>query len=569
MVAAVGLTLLVSAHGPLVAGSPDETEVAGEPRVTGLAPASQRVFMVTDSVGLGAAGALPRAFPPDWDVTVVGTPGRFVEQLQAAHVDPLVATGSTLLGDHAVVAGGYNYPYWDPARFDRSIDSMVNRLTAGGVEHVYWVTLRDVKPQYVSGSAWNQIQPYYWYFPTVNEHLERALQRHPNLSLVDWAAFADRTGLTYDAIHLNPFGAAQYSRLIAEAVAKATGRPTDGTITRVRVADPGTSGAVALNVTTVGSRSNGYFTAFPCDRPRPTASNLNHRRDHTVAAAAIVPIGASGEVCIYNHRSAHVIVDSFGTFGDPSDLTSLDGDPALTRLVDTRQGAGRRQPALTTLRVDVVGDADPGEVRNVALNVTAVGAAAAGHVSVHDCGEPKPDTSNLNFAPGHATPNLVVAEPDGSGHVCLTASADTHLVVDRFVTFGDAGTIELVPTSRVLDTREIAGDPVDGQVVRFTPDDAGIGQPGSGAVVANLTVADPRSNGYATVYPCADGRPATSNLNYGPGRNLANLVVVEPDADGWLCVYTHRAAEVVVDVMGSTGDGFAAAGPRRLHDSRR
>ena len=31
-------------------------------------------------------------------------------------------------------------------------------------------------------------------------------------------------------------------------------------------------------------------------------------------------------------------------------------------------------------------------------------------------------------------------------------------------------------TSRVLDTREIAGAPVDGQVVRFTPGDAGIGQ---------------------------------------------------------------------------------------------
>jgi hypothetical protein len=51
------------------------------------------------------------------------------------------------------IAGGYNYPYWDPARFDRSIDSMIATLTSAGVKHVYWVTLREVKPQYISGAG--------------------------------------------------------------------------------------------------------------------------------------------------------------------------------------------------------------------------------------------------------------------------------------------------------------------------------------------------------------------------------------------------------------------------------
>ncbi len=50
---------------------------------------------------------------------------------------------------------------------------MVDTLTAAGVEHVYWVTLREVKPQYISGGAWRQIQPYYWYFPDVNALLEQ------------------------------------------------------------------------------------------------------------------------------------------------------------------------------------------------------------------------------------------------------------------------------------------------------------------------------------------------------------------------------------------------------------
>ena len=45
------------------------------------APPEHRVYMVTDSVGLGAKNALPAAFPPDWQVTVDGTPALFVEQL--------------------------------------------------------------------------------------------------------------------------------------------------------------------------------------------------------------------------------------------------------------------------------------------------------------------------------------------------------------------------------------------------------------------------------------------------------------------------------------------------------
>ncbi len=71
-----------------------------------------------------------------------------------------------------MIGSGYNYPHWDPARFDRSIDSMIATLTDAGVEHIYWVKLREVKPQYVSASAWSEGLKYSWYFPTVNEHLE-------------------------------------------------------------------------------------------------------------------------------------------------------------------------------------------------------------------------------------------------------------------------------------------------------------------------------------------------------------------------------------------------------------
>ena len=86
--------------------------------------------LFADSVGLGAAAALPRAFPSDWQVNTIGTPAYMVEQLRDRHVVPTLATNRSIIGDHVVIGSGYNYPHWDPARFDRSIDSMIETLTA-------------------------------------------------------------------------------------------------------------------------------------------------------------------------------------------------------------------------------------------------------------------------------------------------------------------------------------------------------------------------------------------------------------------------------------------------------
>ena len=97
------------------------------------------------------------------------------------------------------------------------------------------MTLREVKPQYVSAGAWADVQPYYWYFPEVNQHLRAALTRHPELALADWAALADQPGLSYDAIHLNTTGAALYARLLRTEV-DGIGRLPGGQTLEVAVA---------------------------------------------------------------------------------------------------------------------------------------------------------------------------------------------------------------------------------------------------------------------------------------------------------------------------------------------
>ncbi len=545
---AVGLVAASSVFAPQIA------------QVAAAAPSEHRVTLFSDSVGLGAAAALPKAFPADWQVNTIGTPAYMVDQLLARHVIPTLALNPSLIGDHVVIGSGYNYPYWDPARFDREIDAMIATLTNAGVEHVYWVTLREVKPQYVSPSAWRQILPYSWYFATVNQHLERAVERHPNLTLVDWAAAADQTGLTYDAIHLNPTGAALYSSLIANAVRNTDTLLDNASVTRVHVADGASTTAVAVNLTSTATRATGYFTAYPCDGVRPDVSNLNHGRDHTVAAAAIIPVGPSGDICVYNQTSTELIVDLFGRFDDTVDLV----DAAPTRLFDSRL-IGTRRPGGRELRLRV---ADPG-VGAVALNVTALEPDTPGFVTVQACGLATVDTSNVNVVPGSVTPNLVMARPDADGNVCIVASTTTHLIVDRFASFATDAPVDLVRPERVTDTRSDGSTRAPGRVVRFSVGDTRLDATAPIAgVFMNLTIVEAEAAGFGTVYPCAAGRPNTSNINFAPGQTVANFAAVEPDVNGEICVYSDAAADILIDVMGSAGAGFRGVGPIRNVDTR-
>lgn len=542
-------------------------EAPGDP----LPPPAKRVYVVAESVGLGAKAVLPLAFGSDWLVTVDGTPALFVEQLESQHVRARMATTPSVFGDVAVVAGGHNYPYWDPARFDRSIDSMMAALREAGVKHILWVTLREVKPEYISAGAWNQVQPYYWYFPTVNDHLERALQRHPDLTLVDWAAIADRPGITYDAIHLNSTGAALYSGIIAETARNVLSRPATGATTVVPVSGVAGAGAaaVAVNLTAVGPRAAGYLTAFPCTSHPPLVSNANYVRDQIVAAAAIVPVGADGRICVFDSQSAHVVVDVGGSF--PTGAGFVPVTPS--RLLDTRERVPAGRPAGgETLVVPVRGRAGvSADAAAVAVSVTATEPAAAGFVTVTPCGQPASGTSNLNFAAGATAANLALVAPGSDGSICVTSNVATHVVVDVFGAFTPAASLGLVAPARLVDTRlepVRRPGPGGGTVSLQVRGRTDVADDATG-VILNLTAVDATDDGFLTAYPCSTGLPTASNLNVVRGETRANFVLVRPDANGDVCVFSSIGTDVVVDLLGWTGSVFAGITPTRAVDTRR
>ncbi len=197
-------------------------------------------------------------------MSIVGKPAVFVRELPGGYIQPNLFRA----GDHVVIAAGYNYPFWDPVRFDNAIDATIATLTRAGVKHVYWVTLREVKPQYITAAAWRQVQPYSPVLPH-GQRPPRTRPRPPPRPHADRLGCRRRpSGITYDAIHLNRTGAELYSSLISRAVTDAQTRPANETVTRIKVAGraavaAGEVSAVAVNLTSVRGRTRGVPVRVP------------------------------------------------------------------------------------------------------------------------------------------------------------------------------------------------------------------------------------------------------------------------------------------------------------------
>jgi hypothetical protein len=84
------------------------------------------------------------------------------------------------------------------------------------------------------------------------------------------------------------------------------------------------AGAVALNVTATNPTSNSYLTVWPTGAGQPLASNLNFGSGQTVPNMVIVPVGADGQISIYNNAGrVDVIVDVLGWFPTGTSYTGL------------------------------------------------------------------------------------------------------------------------------------------------------------------------------------------------------------------------------------------------------
>ncbi|MCC6988734.1 MAG: hypothetical protein IT181_07035, partial [Acidobacteria bacterium] len=244
-----------------------------------------------------------------------------------------------------------------------------------------------------------------------------------------------------------------------------------------------------------------------------------------------------------------------------------------TRIVDTRTGSGGgRLIANIATRFTIGGrNGVPANATGVHLNVTGVGQSGDGFVSLYPC-EATPTVSNLNLSGSKPAPNAVTVGLDTNGELCVIASVDTDIVMDLSGWFGPTATNRYRPIDnpvRAVDTRT---SPLVKRMPANTQISLTVTAANATAVNLNVTAVDPKDDGFLTVFPCAAGRPNTSNLNPAAGVTRANLAVVPVDANDNVCIYTYAETDVVVDMAGTwapnDGGAFQAVTPTRVIDSR-
>jgi uncharacterized protein YkwD len=257
--------------------------------------------------------------------------------------------------------------------------------------------------------------------------------------LVDLAGFFPLSS-TYSAITPARLYDTRLGSSTIDGIGAGSGATVVGSVTRVKISGRAGSAidtpvAVALNVT-VPATNDGYLTVFPCDTPKPNASSLNYSAGKTIAAAAIVKVGVSGEVCVFSSSSTHLIVDINGRL--ETDDRYVPVNPA--RLVDTRPGSSTidavmagigQRPANATTELKVGGRATvPATTTSAIINVTVTQPVGDGYITVWPCGTPKPNTSSLNYTAGQTIANTVISKIGTGGKVCIATSTAAHLIAD-------------------------------------------------------------------------------------------------------------------------------------------
>lgn len=341
------------------------------------------------------------------------------------------------------------------------------------------------------------------------------------------------------------------------------------TVTFVATGGQVNVGAVAVNVTAVSPDAAGFLAVYAAGTVRPNASNLNFRPGRTVPNMAVTPVGVGGAVTVYNGSSGgvDVLVDSYGYFvgganaGDAGTLVPM----AAQRFLDTRNAIGAPAARIgpsSGLAVQVTGRGGiPAGASAVVANVTAVNPEGSGFITAY-AGDPRPNTSHLNYVTGQDRANLALISlaPDGSLSLYNGSKTSVDLVVDitgYFVEGSPSADGSFVPSStyRVFDTRADGGSPAPARstsTVRIFPeDDSGTFAFFKGVAV-NVTAVSPQASGYLTTWDGAGPRPTISSSNFRAGNTVAGSLIVPVNADGTISIYngSNGTVELVVDVTG-------------------
>ena len=397
----------------------------------------------------------------------------------------------------------------------------------------------------------------------------------------DHATLLSEFNRALDAFFLNL--APQYQSRVTLATFSEFGR-------RVRPNDSlGTDHGTASMALVIGSRVKGGFYG-----EQPSLTSLDSRGDlrHNIDYRSLFATLLSGwlradDQQVLGQSFAKLDLFETGTSCAPGLVDNIPVANAYNairpvRILDTRAGNGATKAmvgpgGVIDLVVAGRGTVPTTGIGAVVMNMTVADPTAAGYLTVWPTGDARPVASNLNFVPGQAVPNLVLAKLGQGGKVSIyNFTGSTNVIADVMGWFPTTNSYQPLVPMRLLDTRTGTGAPVArvgaNQTLKLSVLGRG-GVPASGvdAVVLNVTAAESSMISYLTVWPSGQAQPYASNLNLAPNRVVPNLVISKLGNDGTVSLYNYAGdTHIIADVMGwfPAASGYHSLSPLRILDTR-
>lgn len=324
--------------------------------------------------------------------------------------------------------------------------------------------------------------------------------------------------------------------------------------------------AAQLQIVTTGAKASGSLTVYTAGTTRPGTSTINFEPGRTALNEATVKVTPTGSVDVYNGSSGAVTVN-VATVGLQSHAQYADTyHPASSvRLLDTRTGgstgpvAGGHSVTLPVAGTHGV----PAGAAAVVLNVAATTTKASGGLTVSTHGTSDSSVSGPFWTTGQtASAQVVIPLTDGKVVLRNGSKASANLVADLVGWYGTtANGSEFLPVDpvRVLNTR--TGTGTAGKIATLAAHatlklkvTGAHGVPASGvtAVDLNLTVPSPASSGYLVAYPDGTSRPGVYSLNFTKGHATADRALVKVGTDGEIDLYNAGSGpvDVTADFLG-------------------
>lgn len=319
--------------------------------------------------------------------------------------------------------------------------------------------------------------------------------------------------------------------------------------------------AVVLDVTTTNSTAAVSMTVWPTAEARPNVTHHVTQVGKNISNMVFTELGDGGRVNLYiPGGSTDVIVRVVGYFS--SDDSAAGFKPVTaTRVLDTRAGVGAPVgaiPAGGSLTVSLAGAGVPTSAAAFAANFTSI-AASNGFFNVGVLGSAT-QKSGVTFA-GSTTGSAsmqVVQTADGQIEIVNASAQPIQLVIDVQGYFGaaDAGGGYTPAPGPIYDTRSGSNTPIPagGTITVQLTGEGDLPRRLVGAVLTDVTVANPGGSGFLRVWADGQDEPGTSNVNFAAGETRTNtaLVSAREPATGKMTIRNMAAVavEVRIDAQG-------------------